>query len=40
ITDNTYQLPTARATPTPAKKPDGIHEVSETTALVAQVADS
>ncbi|MCI74539.1 hypothetical protein A2U01_0095803, partial [Trifolium medium] len=38
ITTNTYQWPTARANPALAKKPAGIHEVSETTALAAQSA--
>ncbi|MCI55905.1 hypothetical protein A2U01_0077156, partial [Trifolium medium] len=39
ITVNTYQWPTNRATPPPtaAKKPAGMHKVSETT-LAAQVA--
>ncbi|MCI41174.1 hypothetical protein A2U01_0062407, partial [Trifolium medium] len=38
ITANTYQWPTSRATPAPAKKTAGINEVIETTALAAQVA--
>jgi hypothetical protein len=40
ITANTYQWPTIRANPAPntSKKPAGVHEVSETTALAAQVA--
>ncbi|MCI87502.1 hypothetical protein A2U01_0108786, partial [Trifolium medium] len=38
ITANTYQWPTARANPAPAKKPTGIHEVSETTTIAAQIA--
>ncbi|MCI77017.1 hypothetical protein A2U01_0098287, partial [Trifolium medium] len=38
ITANTYQWPTTRANPGPAKKTAGVHEVSETTALAAQIA--
>ncbi|MCI46557.1 hypothetical protein A2U01_0067797, partial [Trifolium medium] len=38
ITANTYQWPTTRATPASAKKTAGIHEVVETTAIAAQVA--
>ncbi|MCI60881.1 hypothetical protein A2U01_0082137, partial [Trifolium medium] len=38
ITANTYQWPTVRATHAPAKKTTGIHEVSETTAVAAKVA--
>ncbi|MCI44634.1 hypothetical protein A2U01_0065873, partial [Trifolium medium] len=38
ITANTYQWPTARANSAPAKKPAGIHEVSESTALSTQIA--
>ncbi|MCI46411.1 hypothetical protein A2U01_0067651, partial [Trifolium medium] len=38
ITVNIYQWPTTRATPAPAKKTAGIHEVTETNALAAQVA--
>ncbi|MCI39763.1 hypothetical protein A2U01_0060995, partial [Trifolium medium] len=38
IIANTYQWPTVRANLVPAKKTASIHEVSETTALAAQVA--
>jgi hypothetical protein len=40
ITTNTYQWPTIRANPASntSKKPAGVHEVSETTALAAQIA--
>jgi hypothetical protein len=40
ITTNTYQWPTIRANPASntSKKSAGVHEVSETTALAAQVA--
>ncbi|PNY16242.1 hypothetical protein L195_g012957 [Trifolium pratense] len=38
ITTNTYQWPTARANSAPTKKIVGVHEVSETTALSAQIA--
>lgn len=39
ITANTYQFPATRAfTPISLKKSDGVHEVTESTSLVAQVA--
>ncbi|KAI5427241.1 hypothetical protein KIW84_032592 [Lathyrus oleraceus] len=39
ITDNTYQWPVSRVVPTPnQKKPTGVHEVTETVVLTAQIA--